>query len=169
MASNAVNKKSPYIVPYIAIFVVFVIYMQYWSEVAIQCESFCGRGYDDGSYYADFLGLLNGSWPGNTVFYQSPVPGFFLGLTYKIFHHPVDSLAIPYLIQIYFATLTGALAYKLAEVMFSKTVALISILLLGCYEFVKFYATTIEANTLTAFFLMATLYFLVKHKDSISL
>ncbi len=160
------NKKLANIGPYSAIFVVFVIYMQYWSEIVMQCTSFCVRGYDDRPYYHDFLGLLNGSWPGDIAFYQSPLPGFYLGLTHIIFRHPVDNLAIPYLIQIFIATLTSALAYKLGQEMFSRYVGLVTILLLGFYPFVKFYATTIETNTLIACFLTATLYFLVKYKTN---
>ncbi len=163
--SNSANKKFMIVAPYVVILIVFIIYMHYWSGVAAQCTSFCSRGYDDFAYYGDFLGLLDGSWPGDVVFYQSPLPGFYLGLVHAIFQHPVDNLAIPYLIQIFLVTITCAMAYKLAEGMFSRYVGIITVLLLGFYEFVKFYATTIEANILAAFFLTATLYFLSKYEE----
>jgi 4-amino-4-deoxy-L-arabinose transferase-like glycosyltransferase len=153
------------VIPHLAVLISFGIYLRYWAEVARQCPNFCNRGYDDFAYHADFIGLLNGSWPGDTAFYQSPLPGFFLGVVYAVFQYPVKNLAIPYLVQIFLLTLTGALSYKIASSLFSKYIGVTTILLLSFYEFTKFYATTIEANILLTFFLTATLYCLFNYRS----
>lgn len=159
-ATRLLNKT----LPYAGILISFLVYIHYWAYVAAQCPVPCFRGYDDSRHYQDFLGLLDGSWPGTQVLVQSPLPGFYLGFLHLIFRAPIDRLVIPHLIQVFLATLTCALAYKIAAVMFSRPVGLATILLLTFYEFVKFYATTIETASLLAFFLTATLYLLVRHR-----
>lgn len=159
------NKVLKNVLPYAALLLCFGVYMQYWANVTGQCPHFCNRGYDDFAYRDDFMGLLNGSWPGQIVFYQSPLPAHYLRLVYSIFQHPIDNFAIPYLINIFLATLTAGLIYKIAQETFSRYAGIVTVLFWGFYEFVKFYATTIEANLLIAFFLTAALYFLLKYEQ----
>ncbi len=149
------------IVPCLVILLVFWVNMQYWAEVAQQCPNFCGRGYDDAPYYQDFVSLLNGSWPGNIVLFQSPLPALYLWLVQAIFRYSLDSLVIPYLIQIFLITLIGAFIYKITSHWFNRSAGIIALLLWGFYEFVRFYATTIEANIPITFALTAALYVLL--------
>jgi 4-amino-4-deoxy-L-arabinose transferase-like glycosyltransferase len=104
--------------------------------------------------------------PATKFLSKAPYLVFFLGLSYIIFQFPVEQMAIPYLLQVFLATATCGMSFKIAETFFSRNVGLISVLLLGTYPFVKFYTTTIEHATLITFALTTTLYFLTRYKGT---
>lgn len=152
--------------PYLAIFLAFVIYTSYWSYVTTNCPNPCFRGYDDSRHYRDFIGFLDGTWPGEQMFVQSPLPGLYLGITHFVLDYPINELAIPHLLQIFLMTLATAMAYQLGRRLFSHEIGLVTILFLSLYEFVKFYTTTIETASILAFLVTATLYFLDQYRTS---
>lgn len=97
--------------------------------------------------------------PGKPTAHREPLYPYFLTGVYALFGHSYDAARI---VQVIISGLTCVMIFLLALKLFDKKVALLAGVISCFYPYLVYYSTTILRESLSAFLLISTVYFLHK-------
>ena len=119
---------------------------------------FCGV--DAVAHIERSYGLLDGSVPGNKVFYFTPLYPFFLIVLRETLGH---SLLLPIFVQALFQIAGIAALYTIGRVVFSTFTGTLAALGLATYAYYLFYLPCFDQTLLTTPALTLIVFFLIKY------
>lgn len=91
---------------------------------------------DEASYDSQAMGIIEGLWPRDRVFYQDPLYPYFLALVYKIAGHNYIAVRI---IQVFFGAISLLLIYGIGRRVFSAGNGVLASLIILFYSPFYFY------------------------------
>jgi len=115
----------------------FWLQLQVLSELSNASPYFTAIPPDtDQAFYAEWArNLLNGTWPGNRAFFNSPYYPYYLALIYTI----GEDNYTPRIIQMLMGVLTCALVYQIGTTIAGRRTGLIAAVLISLYGPIAFY------------------------------
>lgn len=160
------DRRWQRLAPLGATLITFFNYLYFWAANIPGCTwETCLKGNDSGTYYTHLIRLLEGSWP-NDAFYFSPLYPYFLWALHGLFQYsPEGNTAIPTLIQVFMVTLTVAMTYQIGRRLFSKKVALSTMVMLAFFQPLLFYTVIFETAVILMFMLTTAFYFLLQYQQ----
>ena len=157
-----VLNKIKKIAPYGFILILFIHQGYLLRQIALFAPKYTDRpvGPDGSTYYFQFLGLQDGSWP-VAPFEYFPLYPYFLDFLHKIFNYPIEYVFVPYLVQNFLVFLTCAFTYKIGKWLFSENIGVLSCFGVIFYDRLLDYTFAYASEIPSLFLLTGALYFML--------
>ena len=111
--------------------------------------------------------ILSVSWLGNFSTFTNPFYGYFVSIIKLVFGFlPLKNFDVVLLAQSILSSCTIVLIYKIAQRIFDKNIALISVILISLNEILVFFDNTILSVSLINFLNTAVIFTLYKYSDT---